>query len=142
MKKTWIYLMLAVLLTAALAIPATASVTDPHCACGATTTVGTTCSGCGTAVYSDWKAWDQGTAPHFAANTTARYYLTGDLHLNAEMWVQNGANITIDLNGYDIYADGNNRKSRYCVVDYYHDNSTAATGATITITDTSAANTG
>lgn len=141
MKKTWILLVLAALLVFALAMPATASVTDPHCPCGATTS-GTTCASCGLPVYSDWTEWDQGTSPHFSdAQEAHHYYLTEDLHLAGEMWVKDGVDVTIDLNGFDIYADGKGRHSRYCLVDYY-DNNTKANNVHITITDTSAGNTG
>ncbi len=141
MKKTWILLVLAALLVVALAMPATASVTDPHCPCGATTS-GTTCASCGLPVYSDWKAWDLGDGSQgITLDGDHRYYLTSDITLAGEMWVKSNANVTIDLNGYDIYANGASRHTRYCILDFY-EGDTPASDANITLTDTSAQNTG
>ena len=139
MKKTWILLVLAALLVFALAMPATASVTDPHCACGATTS-GTTCASCGLPVYSDWKEWDLGNGSTITM-PSGRYYLTSDLVLAGELIVADNAEIVIDLNGFDIYA-GTERFSRHGIIDFYKNGSTATSNANVTITDTSANNTG
>ena len=134
MKKTLLVLLLAILLTATLAVPANAkegngaNLVDPssHCLCGANGTEAHIGDCDGTVLT--WTAWNSAST---LPTTTGNYYLTGNVAL-ADTWRLGktaSVDVNIDLNGYTVTSPATLR-----AMTVYRE---AGVATSVTITDSS-----
>ncbi len=129
MKKTWIFLVLTVLLIAALAVPAMAATSGTSCACGEVSEG--TCSTCGTPAY-EWKPLESTDLTESGA-----YYLTEDMTIPGGFTIKDNINVVIDLNGKTVTSAKGGKGNRDGIIDFYQTGNTgSATGAAVGATAT------